>query len=614
MWARGRVTSGQLSSAQHETVKNNRAFSTHLHFSSSSNSPSFSVVAAFGGSDMFSPLVYLLISLHPVFNTRSAAVHPSGQEGSPWFVGCVSASGSTFLGLYSPMGAHDLDPVTCCVRCLDEGYQVAALMLESCYCGNHQLHDLVVSECFNTSSSGGSDVRGESERHSVLHYLPARGGRGTVALYRTEGPFLHSISLSTSLDRVQAGRTFVVEVSGNLAGRPSQPTGILSLEGQDLSYVTVEFLDTTPKGQSSHHVSLLDDGSFVMLSDWILETPGKYEINVSVSNLLSTLSSTLHLSVLQPSPDGLVISVLHGPLGAPSCVQLQQTDSDSEVMQAAYLGDPVRLQAYMGEGLATEFCWWFIHEKREENTEMEEERKGVKTACFPSSYLNWTFETEGVHMVSVNASSTSGWTQQTIHVVIVRPSVSNVKVRVLRDHLRAGEHMSVYMELLTTMKHLLVLNLTLDADSDHNYKNSKEKDNNSSRGSIDNNSCSIDVNDMNNISNDDRVISIVLMAPTPIPTTSSLSTSSTPPIRPAAACTSTFTATSPPQPDGITSRRLFSPHDPSSVLPTAYCLKRCGVATDLCPKGPSGSWMSVVSNTIEFSLEVVRPCNRMGSR
>lgn len=46
-----------------------------------------------------------------------------------------------------------------------------------------------------------------------------------MALYRTEGPFLHSISLSASPDRVQAGKTFVVEVSGNLAGHPNQPTG-----------------------------------------------------------------------------------------------------------------------------------------------------------------------------------------------------------------------------------------------------------------------------------------------------------------------------------------------------------------------------------------------------
>lgn len=57
--------------------------------------------------------------------------------------------------------------------------------------------------------------------------------------------------------------------------------GILGLGGQDLSYVTVEIQETTRKGQSSHHVNVLDDGSFVVLSDWILETPGKYELSES---------------------------------------------------------------------------------------------------------------------------------------------------------------------------------------------------------------------------------------------------------------------------------------------------------------------------------------------
>lgn len=59
--------------------------------------------------------------------------------------------------------------------------------------------------------------------------LPVGDGQGSVALYRTKGPFLHSIRLSYSPHRVQAGKTFVVEVSGNLAGRPDQPTGQLLL-------------------------------------------------------------------------------------------------------------------------------------------------------------------------------------------------------------------------------------------------------------------------------------------------------------------------------------------------------------------------------------------------
>lgn len=55
--------------------------------------------------------------------------------------------------------------------------------------------------------------------------------------------------------------------------------GIVAVGVEDLSYVTVEFQKTTPKGQSSHHVNVSDDGSFVVSSNWILETPGKYVLS-----------------------------------------------------------------------------------------------------------------------------------------------------------------------------------------------------------------------------------------------------------------------------------------------------------------------------------------------
>lgn len=59
--------------------------------------------------------------------------------------------------------------------------------------------------------------------------------------------------------------------------------GILALGGLDLSYVTINIQDMTYKGQSSHHVSVLDDGSFSVSSDWILETPGELELSKSTS-------------------------------------------------------------------------------------------------------------------------------------------------------------------------------------------------------------------------------------------------------------------------------------------------------------------------------------------
>ncbi|XP_035510575.1 polycystic kidney disease 1 like 1 [Morone saxatilis] len=540
---------------------------------------------------MFSAFVYTLISLHPLFHRLSVAVALPGHGISPWFVGCVNASSR----LYASKGARDLDPVTCSARCLDEGYQVAALTSEGCYCGNLQ-QGLVPSECFNTSSDGGTkDVRAESKRQSVLS-LPVGGGQGSVALYRTEGPFLHSIRLSTSPNRVHAGRTFVVEVSGNLAGSPDQPTGILGLRGQDLSYVTVEFQETTPKGQSSHHVSVLDDGSFVVSFDWILETPGIYELNVSVSNPLSTLSSTLLLSVLQSSPHSLVISVLHGPLGLPSCTPFPPTDSSSVTVESAYLGDPVTLRADMGDSsLPVQFSWWFTQEEKEKNMEV------VKTACLPSSEclnstVNWTFETEGVHIVSVNASSAYGWTQETIRIVVVRLAISDLRLSVSESQLTSGENVSVDVELFTTMKHLLVLNLTLNAEygstdtKDHLSNSDFSNDNRNISGNIknaENHSSRMAQQKNINRGNNRSSCHLHLHLHCRLPTTAG---------------------------QYHLRASVLSTSDLWSVLLSADLPQALMVYERIHALGPSGNWKSVVATNAEFNLEVLSPASRMGSR
>ncbi|XP_072234365.1 polycystin-1-like protein 1 [Leuresthes tenuis] len=423
--------------------------------------------------------VCVWIALHPCFPRTCAAASSAGQESSPWLVGCTDASS---LELFAAKGAGDLDPVRCSMLCLDERYQFAALSAKACYCGN-QLYGLVVSGCFHTSySEETKDVKGGSEKQRALHPLLGNGRRGNVALYRSEGPFLHNISVSASSDRVQAGRTFVIKVFGNLAGRPGQPTGrlllhcmfffssqffqlqfaqkyykqpgtsgglfggkrIMGFGRKDLSHVTVEFVGKIPKGQSSLDVNVSDVGSFAVSSDWLLETPGKYDIDVRVSSPLSTLSSTLRLSVLQLPPGSLVISLLHSALGTPSCVPSTHLGSNNTPVEAAYRGEPVTLQACVKKGLAAQFCWWFSHKDQENTVE------GVETACLSSSHC-------------LNSS-----------VVVVRPVVSDLKLSVSESQLTGGGRVSVDVELLTTMRHLLGLKLTLTAECNLSSENNKD--------------------------------------------------------------------------------------------------------------------------------------------
>ncbi|XP_059183422.1 polycystin-1-like protein 1 [Centropristis striata] len=131
-----------------------------------------------------------------------------------------------------------------------------------------------------------------------------------------------------------------------------------------------------------------------------------------------------------PSALSLVVSVLHGPLGVPSCIPSLQSHSHTVTVEAAYLDHPVTLQAHMADGRAIEFLWSFSHKEKEKNIE------GVKTSCLPNSdCLNST-------------------------VVVVPFAVSDLRVSVSGNELTSGEEVSVDVELFTTMKHLLVLNIT----------------------------------------------------------------------------------------------------------------------------------------------------------
>ncbi|XP_072306521.1 polycystin-1-like protein 1 [Eucyclogobius newberryi] len=228
----------------------------------------------------------------------SGAVSVSPGRGGSWFLGCVCACSG---GLFPDSG--DLDPVDCSGLCQRKGFGVAAVTSWGCYCGNQELLSCSLSDCPNNSST---HVPGQ---RAVL--LPVGEGNRNVALYQTSGPFLDRISLSVSPDRVFTNTTFTVHVSGNLAAPLDQSTGIFGLGRQDLSDVTVEFLGMTPKGQSSLHVNILNRGSFNVSSNWSLEAPGTYEIRVVATNILSSITAALNLTVLAQTPDALV-KVWHG--------------------------------------------------------------------------------------------------------------------------------------------------------------------------------------------------------------------------------------------------------------------------------------------------------------
>ncbi|XP_055086265.1 polycystic kidney disease 1 like 1 [Periophthalmus magnuspinnatus] len=254
----------------------------------------------------------------------SAAVSlPSGRLDS-WFLGC--ASGCSGLSpdspVYSVRDSADLDPVHCSARCHRRGCSVAAVSSGGCYCGNQELLTCPFSDCPNNFSKHVPRQRAVS--------MPVGAGKGNVALYQTRGPFLNRIHVSVSPDLVFAGTTFTVHVSGNLAAPLDQSTGIFGLGRQDFSDVTVEFLGMTPKGQSSLHVNILDQGSFNVSSNWSLEAPGTYEIRVIAINILSMITATHNVSVLAQTAHELANAWLFGAPRSNGSVKVKpRVDTDS---------------------------------------------------------------------------------------------------------------------------------------------------------------------------------------------------------------------------------------------------------------------------------------------
>ncbi|XP_055007241.1 polycystic kidney disease 1 like 1 [Boleophthalmus pectinirostris] len=72
----------------------------------------------------------------------------------------------------------------------------------------------------------------------------------------------------------------------------------------------------TPKGQSSFHVNILDQGSFNVSSNWSLGSPGTYEIRVIAFNIISMFTATYNVSVLTRTTEGLMDVWL---IGAAAC-------------------------------------------------------------------------------------------------------------------------------------------------------------------------------------------------------------------------------------------------------------------------------------------------------
>ncbi|XP_061614846.1 polycystin-1-like protein 1 [Phyllopteryx taeniolatus] len=271
----------------------------------------------------------------------AAAAAPLGDP-LRWFFGCVDAGGL-------------LDPLSRCGPGLDGGFNVAALTSDKCYCVC-QLQGLRANACVNASSNEGSqEVR--------------RGQRaGNLPLGRREGPILRHMHVSIPQEKSHAGKAFVLEVCGKLAGCLDQVTGIPGLGGP--AYITVEFFCGTPECQSSQQVNVSHAGSFAVSYQRILEASAKHGIEVTVSKPISKRCPPRSFCVLPPPS---AISPLHGRL-------LPRESSRSGTTQASNAGDAITPRAYVADGPAAQLRRSLSHGERDQEVGVERTCEGPNSS------------------------------------------------------------------------------------------------------------------------------------------------------------------------------------------------------------------------------------------
>ncbi len=191
--------------------------------------------------------------------------------------------------------------------------------------------------------------------------------------------------------------------------------------------------------------------------------------------------------------------------------------------------------------------------------------------------------------------------------VVVRPAVSDLRASVSGSQLTSGEGVSVDVELFTTMKHLLILNLTLNAEHDikDRLSNSDMSDFTNDNKNISDNTTDITILDQNHNN-------IYCHGGTHLhlhsDTHASIYNRSSCHLR---LCLQCHVPTTAGRYHLIAS--VLSTSDPLSVLLSTVLPQALMVYERIRALKPSGSWKSAVSTHAEFSLEVLSIASRMGS-
>ncbi|XP_023689329.2 polycystin-1-like protein 1 [Paramormyrops kingsleyae] len=432
------------------------------------------------------PLCFFVLFVSHILSNNSI--------GLQWYLGCYnwSAPGLSVY-LYPMPSGEQVDPVFCSHICLDEGYQLAALSRETCYCSDLPWDRTVNGQHDHSGKASGEGERARGQlRMACLHCGPTSPASPTnearispvppcpyscsrarclplgvdlarLAVYRTQGPYIYNISLSIAEERVQSGKSFLMQISGHLAAPLRQPTGLETIKGENFSSVDI-VVSWTPGEQSLYITSVQDSGFFRLAPEWTFNEAGTYHIEVTAHNEVSMDTASLLVTALPPRLEALEVELLQEPKAIPSCVPFPV--QETHVLKRVFLGETSTFRAFVAMGDCLDFQWHFS----DDGLSLPAGPDCVPQSDCRSSTVRHTFGNEGIHTVSVNVSNIYSWALKIARIVVVRRFLSNLVLGNLsRYSLAVTQNVSLELQLLTTMHQDLSLNVTFEPGVTHSH-------------------------------------------------------------------------------------------------------------------------------------------------
>ncbi|KAM4689007.1 polycystin-1-like protein 1 [Discoglossus pictus] len=299
-----------------------------------------------------------------------------------------------------------------------------------------------------------------TDKCSKLWCLPCGDGEGKLAVYRSDGPYIHNVSIRHVSAILQTGKPFLLEISGYLASFSKVTLGLQNLYIENISAIQIT-VNWSTNNISRYIVPVQVNGSFTTSMSWIYMDPGNHSIGACVENLISVEEHEIHVEVLLPEPRLLKIKIVQTEEEVPSCIPYEV--HAIKPLVRVYIGINYQFHSFVSMGRDLNFKWYFTDNNHTQST------SGLGHDGL-YSIMNHTFTNEGLYQVKVNVSNQYNWICETINVAVIKKAVLNMTLDIQNDYVvTLGNNLTLVIKLFTTVRRPLLLNVTFAQGVMHSY-------------------------------------------------------------------------------------------------------------------------------------------------